>query len=82
MIFLRRTQPDAPRTFKVPFYPLTPLLGIAACLFLMFNLGSNTWIVFGIWMAVGFIVYLGYGRKNSRLGALAKETYRETLKTK
>ncbi|HBV09809.1 amino acid permease [Glutamicibacter bergerei] len=82
VIFLRRTQPDAPRTFKVPFYPLTPLLGIAACLFLMFNLGSNTWIVFGIWMAVGFIVYLGYGRKNSRLGALAKETYRETLKTK
>lgn len=82
VIFLRRTQPDAPRTFKVPFYPVTPILGIAACLFLMFNLGTNTWAVFGIWMIVGFIVYLSYGRKHSRLGALHTDSYRETLKSK
>lgn len=82
VIYLRQTQPEAPRTFKVPFYPVTPILGISACLFLMFNLGANTWAVFGIWMLVGFIVYLGYGRKHSRLGALAEEDYRQTLKTK
>lgn len=79
VMFLRKTQPDAPRTFKVPLYPVTPILGIAACLFLMFNLASITWIVFGLWMLVGFVIYFSYGRKHSRLGALSAQAYKNEL---
>lgn len=75
VIYLRRNRPEAPRTFRVPFFPATPLLGIAACLFLMFNLDWRTWAVFGLWMLVGAALYLGYGRRHSRLGALSEQDY-------
>ncbi|GAA0205995.1 amino acid permease [Glutamicibacter creatinolyticus] len=75
VIYLRRTQPKAERTFRVPLYPLTPILGIAACLFLMLNLDWRTWAVFGIWMVIGAGIYLGYGRRHSRLGLLSEEQY-------
>lgn len=75
VIYLRRTRPQAPRTFRVPFFPLTPILGIAACLFLMLNLNWNTWAVFGLWMLIGAGLYLGYGRKHSHLGKLSQEQY-------
>ena len=75
VIYLRRTQPDAPRTFRVPLFPLIPVLGIAACLFLMLNLDWHTWLVFGLWMLVGAGVYLAYGRRHSRLGALNAQQY-------
>ncbi|KWR70157.1 amino acid permease [Arthrobacter sp. W1] len=79
VIYLRKTQPDIPRTFRVPLYPVTPMLGIAACLFLMFNLAGITWLVFGIWMAVGAAIYLAYGRRHSRLGALDSKAYEAEL---
>lgn len=78
VIYLRRKQPLAPRTFRVPFYPVTPLLGIAACLFLMLNLSWHTWAVFGLWMLVGVAIYLGYGRRHSKLGSLTKQEYIES----
>ena len=79
VVYLRKTQPDIPRTFRVPLYPVTPMLGIAACLFLMFNLAGITWLVFGLWMAVGAAIYLAYGRRNSRLGALDSKAYEAEL---
>ena len=82
VIYLRRKQPEAPRTFRVPLYPVTPILGIAACLFLMFNLAGITWAVFGIWMLVGAAIYLGYGRRHSRLGALSATEYQAELDVK
>ncbi len=35
VIYLRRTHPDLARPFRVPFYPLTPILGIFFCVVLM-----------------------------------------------
>lgn len=75
VIYLRRKQPLAERTFKVPFYPVTPILGVAACAFLMSQLSWHTWTVFGLWMLVGAAIYLGYGRRRSRLGQLSKQEY-------
>ncbi|PJJ45630.1 amino acid/polyamine/organocation transporter (APC superfamily) [Glutamicibacter mysorens] len=75
VIYLRRKQPQAPRTFKLPLYPVTPILGIFACLFLMSQLGWHTWLVFIIWMIVGVALYLGYGRRRSRLGQLSAQDY-------
>ena len=37
VIVLRRKRPDAPRPYRVPGYPLTPLLFIAAAVALVFN---------------------------------------------
>jgi APA family basic amino acid/polyamine antiporter len=65
---LRRTRPDLHRAFKTPLVPLVPILATAACLYLMLNLTGWTWIRFGIWMAVGLIVYATYSVRHSRLG--------------
>ena len=35
LIVLRSKEPDAPRSFRVPLYPLTPLLFCAACLYML-----------------------------------------------
>ncbi len=68
VIILRRTRPDLDRGFKAPFVPALPILSIAACLWLMLNLTALTWIRFVVWMAVGVVVYVGYGRGHSVLG--------------
>lgn len=67
VIALRRREPDLPRTFRVPLYPVLPLLGIGCCLYLMYETGRTTWIQFAVFLAAGLLVYLGYGRRNSRM---------------
>ncbi|WP_413933460.1 amino acid permease [Nitrospira sp. BLG_1] len=67
VMLLRYTKPNQPRPFRLPFMPLVPLLSIAACLYLMAGLPWATWIRFGVWTAVGIVVYLGYGMKYSKL---------------
>jgi Amino acid transporters len=69
VIYLRRNRPDLPRTFRVPFYPVTPILAVAGCVFLMVNLGGITWVVFGLWMVLGAGVYLAYGRRRSTVAS-------------
>jgi APA family basic amino acid/polyamine antiporter len=68
VIVLRLRQPDLPRPFKLPWNPLIPGLGVLFCLYLMLNLGDLTWICFGIWLAIGLVIYCCYGVKNSQLG--------------
>ncbi|MGP9017926.1 amino acid permease [Streptomyces sp. BR1] len=67
VIILRRTRPDLPRAFRTPLVPLVPILSVAASLWLMINLPAETWIRFGIWMVIGFVVYFLYGRSHSRV---------------
>lgn len=68
VIVLRRTRPDLERGFKAPFVPVLPILSIVACVWLMLNLTGLTWIRFGIWMVIGVVIYLAYGRRHSVLG--------------
>ncbi|WP_353942863.1 amino acid permease [Streptomyces sp. HUAS MG91] len=68
VVLLRRRNPDAPRSFRVPLSPLLPLLGVAACGYMLCSLGADTWIAFGAWMAAGLVVYWLYGMKHSTLG--------------
>ncbi|WP_306912614.1 amino acid permease [Arthrobacter sp. B3I9] len=77
VVYLRRKRPELKRTFRVPLFPLTPILGALMCAYLMANLGADTWATFGIWMLVGIAAYFGYGRRNSRVAALSAEEYRE-----
>jgi APA family basic amino acid/polyamine antiporter len=77
VIYLRRTRPELERTFRVPLFPLTPILGALMCGYLMANLGADTWMTFAVWMLVGIAAYFGYGRRNSRVAALGNEEYLE-----
>ena len=63
VIILRRSQPDHPRVFRVPWVPVLPVLSILCCLLLMLNLPLETWIRFVVWLAVGLAIYFAYGRK-------------------
>ncbi len=67
IIILRKKEPDRPRGFRTPWVPLLPLLGIAACLYLVLGLPWITWIRFAGWLLIGLVVYFSYGYKRSLL---------------
>ncbi|MGH9658833.1 MAG: APC family permease, partial [Bryobacteraceae bacterium] len=67
VLVLRRTQPDRPRGFRVPFSPVAPVLSILCCFGLMLGLPLETWIRFVVWLAIGLAIYFSYGRKHSAL---------------
>jgi len=65
VLIMRVTHPEAERPFRVPLSPLVPILGILTCLLLMFSLPvENWWRLIG-WLALGFLIYFGYGRYHS-----------------
>lgn len=66
VIVLRYKEPDRHRPFRVPGAPWTPLISVAACLYLMAHLPWVTWVRFGIWLLIGFVLYFTYGFKHSR----------------
>lgn len=65
---LRRSRPDLKRGFRVPWSPVLPIISGVVCLWLMSNLTVETWLRFLIWLAIGFIIYFGYGYRHARLG--------------
>lgn len=67
VVVLRRTRPDLPRSFRVPWVPVIPALSVLACVYLMLNLPVDTWLRFVAWMAVGIVVYWLYGSRRSRV---------------
>ena len=67
IIVLRKTKPDLPRPFKVPFSPIVPIFAALTSLYLMYGLPWDTWARLLIWMVIGVVFYFLYGRKNSRL---------------
>jgi APA family basic amino acid/polyamine antiporter len=67
VLIMRRTNPDATRPFRSPFYPFVPILGILSCLMLMFSLPPENWWRLIAWMALGLIIYFSYGYSHSEL---------------
>lgn len=68
VMWLRRTRPDLERGFKVPFYPITPILGILSCLFLITRVGPREQLFFFYFLAGAVVLYFAYGIWNSKLG--------------
>ncbi len=67
VLVLRRSRPDLERSYRVPLFPVVPVLGTLCCVLLAVFLGAGTWIAFGLWMLAGVVLYLGYGRRHSTL---------------
>ncbi|MFF7452718.1 amino acid permease [Kitasatospora sp. NPDC008115] len=67
VIVLRRTQPDLPRGFKVPGYPVVPLISVGFCAYLIRGLHTDTFVAGGIALVLAVAVYFGYSIKHSKL---------------
>lgn len=72
--WLRVKEPDRPRGFRVP---LVSLGAMSSCFYLMLGLPRLTWERFGLWLALGLLLYFVYGRHRSAL-ATAPVTELET----
>lgn len=67
VIILRVREPDLPRGFKVPLYPVTPILSVLACLWILSGLAWYTWLWFGVWVGVALLFYVFWSRHHSAL---------------
>ena len=74
VIILRRTRPDMQRGFKVPFYPVLPILSILTSLYLIWNLNPRTFELFGVWLVFAAAFYFLYSIKKSKLEPKARVT--------
>ncbi|HMN46053.1 MAG TPA: amino acid permease [Povalibacter sp.] len=72
VLVLRRTKPDMPRPFRVPFAPVTCILGALVCISMMVFLPPDTWWRLLVWSVLGFSIYALYGYRHSRLRAEGK----------
>ncbi|KAL1548826.1 Carnitine O-acetyltransferase mitochondrial [Salvia divinorum] len=53
--------------FICPFVPLLPIASILINVYLLINLGGDTWMRVSVWLAIGALVYAFYGRNHSSL---------------
>ncbi len=62
VIALRRKAPEINRKYRVPFYPVTPILGIVLNVFLalyQFEFQPIAWYVTTGWVVLGLLLYFG-----------------------
>lgn len=67
VLVLRKTRPDLPRPFRVPAVSVICPLGVIACLYLFWQPFSEHWRLMTGWTIIGFVIYIGYGYRNSVL---------------
>ncbi|MEO5511066.1 MAG: amino acid permease [Longimicrobiales bacterium] len=64
---LRVRRPELERSFRTPAVPVVATLGIVVCGAMIFGLGWTNWLRLIVWLALGLVIYFGYGRKHSIL---------------
>ena len=73
VLVLRSRKPELPRAFRTPWVPLVPVVGILFSIWLLSELALITWMVFLVWLALGLLIYFGYGIRNSLLARGAQQ---------
>jgi APA family basic amino acid/polyamine antiporter len=71
VIVLRHTDPARPRPFRVPWVYVVAPLSALLCVYVMLGLPGETWIRFAVWLAIGLLIYGGYGYRHSRVRSAA-----------
>jgi len=61
-------RPEAPRPFRCPLVSVVAPLGIAVNIGMMLFLAVETWLRLVVWLAVGLVIYFGYGYWRSTVG--------------
>ncbi len=67
VMILRRTRPDLPRGYRVPLFPVVPVVSVLFCLYLIGGLPADTFALFALWMAAAAALYFGYSIRRSAL---------------
>ncbi|MGY5048871.1 amino acid permease [Streptomyces sp. 900105755] len=67
VIVLRYRRPELPRSFRTPWMPFVPALGVVFSIWLITFLKWETWVRFAVWFVIGCVIYFGYSYKRSRL---------------
>ena len=73
VLILRKKEPNRPRPFKVPFAPVTPIIGVICCFGLMLcelKTLSDSALLFPLWLLIGAAIYFSYGYRQNRLEEL------------
>jgi APA family basic amino acid/polyamine antiporter len=71
VLVLRKRKPDLPRSFRTPWVPFVPVVGIIFSIWLLSQLALITWTVFLVWVTLGLVIYLVYGMRHSKLASSA-----------
>ena len=79
VLIVRKTMPDAPRSFKTPLVPFVPIAGIITCLVMMLFLPADTWIRLVLWMLIGLDIYVCYGITLSVLCVITGLWHQQTV---
>jgi len=64
---MRRANPEVERSFRTPWVPLVPILGMVVCTALIVSLDTMTQVVAFVWLLIGLVIYFSYSKKNSAL---------------
>lgn len=67
VVVLRLREPNRPRVFKAPLWPVLAVIGIPGCLYLFSTLPDKTIILFFAWNALGLAIYALFSRRSSGL---------------
>jgi APA family basic amino acid/polyamine antiporter len=67
IMVMRKTDPNIPRPFRTPLYPIVCTLGALVCLAMIASLGWENWSRLFVWLGIGLVIYFGYGMRNSRV---------------
>jgi len=68
VLILRIREPERHRPFRAPVVWFVAPAAVVSCVYLMLQLPAVTWIRFGIWLAIGLVLYFLYGYRHSLEG--------------